>query len=67
MLFQASNFHVHGLGRVHAIHLNITAAELTVDDLGQIIGDYHNISCSIGEGFDGYGPSGKMSGRKYFK
>jgi hypothetical protein len=50
---------VQGEGHVHAVQVNITAETLIVDDLGQIIGDLHSVSCVVGDGFSsGSGASG---------
>jgi len=52
---------VQGEGHVHAVQVNITAENLIVDDLGQIIGDLHDITCSKGNGFNANnGASGRQ-------
>lgn len=53
--------YIKGGGHAHAVHVNITASTLTVDDLGRIVGDVHNILCAEGTGFDGVGASGIKS------
>ncbi|WAR25690.1 hypothetical protein MAR_011394 [Mya arenaria] len=52
---------IQGGGIVHAIHVNIEAQQLIVDDLGEIIGDFHNITCSVGEGVQGTAGSGRLT------
>ena len=42
---------MQGEGHVHAVQVNITAETLIVDDLGQIVGDLHSVSCVVGDGF----------------
>lgn len=50
---------MQGEGHVHAVQVNITAETLIVDDLGQIVGDLHSVSCVVGDGFSsGSGASG---------
>lgn len=46
---------------MHAVKVNIEAATLTVDDLGEIKGDLHKVHCDIlYRGKDGKAGSGKM-------
>lgn len=53
---------MQGGGHVHAVHVDITADTLIVDDLGKIIGDIHNAACSKGDGYSSStGASGKTS------
>jgi len=56
---QADKLWVQGGGLVHAVKVTIVAGTLVVDDLGQIVGDLHDISCPTGTGFAGNGGSGK--------
>lgn len=42
---------VKGGGVIHAVHVNIETEDLIVDDLGEIIGDLHSITC--GSSFSG--------------
>lgn len=56
---QAQTLRVQGGGLVHATHVNIHAHTLIVDDLGEIIGDLHSVTCSQGAGFDGSSGSGR--------
>ena len=59
--WQAGKLWVQGEGHVHAVHVNITAENVVVDDLGHIIGDHHGIACTIGDGFDSVnGASGRV-------
>ena len=52
---------MQGEGHVHAVQVNITAETLIVDDLGRIIGDLHDITCSKGNGFNANdGASGRQ-------
>lgn len=50
---------IQGGGFVHAVHLNLTAGEMIVDDLGRVVGDTHSVPCVTGEGVNGAGASGK--------
>ena len=50
---------IRGGGVLHAVHLNLTAEEMVVDDLGRVVGDTHSIPCVMGEGVNGAGASGK--------
>ncbi|KAH3816394.1 hypothetical protein DPMN_117910 [Dreissena polymorpha] len=56
--FQADTLRVQGGGRIHAVHVDIRAQQLTVDDLGEIIGDLHTIACTTGSGIAGSSGSG---------
>ncbi|XP_076091252.1 uncharacterized protein LOC143063127 [Mytilus galloprovincialis] len=51
MAIIANKLWVQGGGHVHAVHVDITADTLIVDDLGKIIGDIHNAACSKGDGY----------------
>jgi hypothetical protein len=43
------------------VKVNVEAATLIVDDLGEIIGDLHNVACNIlYRGKDGKAGSGKI-------
>ena len=57
--FQADHIWIQGRGRLHAVHVNIKSENLTVDDLGLIKGDNHDIKCHEGQGFSGHVGSGK--------
>ncbi|WAR26294.1 hypothetical protein MAR_011998 [Mya arenaria] len=59
---QANTMRVAGGGIVHAVHVNIGAQQLIVDDLGEIIGDFHSVSCSTGNGVTGTSGSGAGHG-----
>lgn len=64
--------HVYGGGLVHAVSANINARDMTVDDLGRVIGDWNSIPCNAddqadeaaytGNGKDGIGASGAGHG-----
>ena len=47
---QANTLEVKGHGHIHAVHINLTANTMVVDDLGLVIGDRHDISCVQGDG-----------------
>ena len=50
---------IKGGGTVHHPKVHVTAETLTVDDLGTLVGDEHDESCSTGNGFNnGNGGSG---------
>lgn len=50
---------VKGGGVIHAVHVNIETENLIVDDLGEIIGDLHSITCdSSFSGTDGAAGTG---------
>ena len=51
--YQVGTLNVKGGGILHAVHLDITADKMKVDDLGQVIGDTHSVTCSSGEGIVG--------------
>ena len=38
---------------------------LIVDDLGEIIGDYHDLACDVGEGFSGSTGSGNYRAKLF--
>jgi len=46
---------VKGLGHLHALHINITAGTLIVDDLGHVTGDVNDDPCPVGDGIDSTG------------
>lgn len=60
--WQADTVHVYGQGHVHAVDVTITARNLIVDDLGELVGDLHSIACEggIGSGSSGNGASGLL-------
>ena len=60
-MLQVEHLNVHGGGTIHAVHLNITVVNLTVDDLGTIVGDLHQVPCTQGQGHDGLGASGDLT------
>ena len=41
---------IKGHGRMHAVHIEVTANTMVVDDLGSVIGDLHNNQCVQGDG-----------------
>ena len=47
-----------GGGKIHAIHVDIQSTNLIVDDLGEVIGDYHTLTCAVGNGIGGTTGSG---------
>ena len=49
---------MQGGGIIHAIHVDIQSTNLRVDDLGEIIGDYHTLACDTGNGVAGSTGSG---------
>lgn len=53
------NLNIHGGGIIHAVQLNISVGNLTIDDLGVMAGDFHTVPCSEGNGQGGSGASGK--------
>ena len=55
---QAGTLHVKGHGLIHAVNLTIEADTFIVDDLGRVVGDVHDATCTLGEGFSGSGASG---------
>ena len=56
---QGADIRVQGGGIIHAIHVDIQSTNLIVDDLGEIIGDYHELTCTAGNGVAGSTGSGK--------
>ena len=50
---------MQGGGIIHAIHVDIQSTNLIVDDLGEIIGDVHELTCTSGNGVAGTTGSGK--------
>ena len=68
--FKGTDLRVQGGGKIHAIHVDIQSTNLIVDDLGEIIGDYHDLTCVSGNGVAGTTGSGKSnyiySFRPYF-
>ena len=46
---------------MHAVHINLTANTMVVDDLGRVTGDLHEISCVQG---DGVASTADASGKK---
>lgn len=61
-MLQAEMLRVNGGGIVHATTVNIEAESLIVDDLGEIIGDLHNVACSsVYSGVGGSSGSGIYS------
>ena len=59
--FQGTDLRVQGGGIIHAIHVDIQSTNLIVDDLGEIIGDYHELTCTSGNGVAGTTGSGKSN------
>ena len=57
--FKGADLRVKGGGKIHAIHVDIQSTNLIVDDLGEIIGDYHDLTCTSGNGVAGTTGSGK--------
>ena len=55
---------MQGGGKIHAIFVDIQPVNLIVDDLGEIIGDYHDLTCAVGNGFSGSTGSGKLQQAK---
>ena len=51
---------MQGGGKLHAIYVEIQSVNLTVDDLGEIIGDNHDLTCAVGNGLSGTTGSGKL-------
>ena len=49
--FKANKLWVQGGGHVHAVHVDMEAKDLIVDDLGLIVGDIHDAPCTTGNGF----------------
>ena len=65
---QGIDIQVQGGGKIHAIHVDIQSTNLRVDDLGEIIGDYHTLPCTTGNGIAGTTGSGReCSGPKDMK
>ena len=60
LYLQGNDIRVQGGGIIHAIHVDIQPVNLIVDDLGEIIGDYHERSCSVGNGVAGSTGSGTV-------
>ena len=61
-VFQVGDMKVQGGGLVHAVHMNIEASMLVVDDLGIIRGDTHGMTCTTGQGYGGSsGASGQWN------
>ena len=56
---QATTLRVQGGGIIHSTSVNIEAETLIVDDLGEIIGDLHSITCTEGAGNGGSSGSGQ--------
>ena len=49
---------MQGGGIIHAIYVDIQPTNLIVDDLGEIIGDIHELTCDTGNGVAGSTGSG---------
>lgn len=62
VFFQVDKMRVKGGGKVHSFLVNIEAGDLIVDDLGEITGDLHSVTCATGRtGYNNhYGGSGKV-------
>ncbi|XP_033745593.1 uncharacterized protein LOC117331107 [Pecten maximus] len=58
----ANNLWVKGGGHLHAVKVNIDADTMIVDDLGEVTGDVHTKSCTVGQGYQAYGGSGAGHG-----
>ena len=59
MCFKVEYLRIKGGGTIHHPKIHITADEFIIDDLGTLVGDRHDESCSTGNGYNnGNGGSG---------